>query len=94
MDWDWLTDFLDAAFAWLIEVLLWVPHKLYELFLAGVLVVLEAIPVPDWAEGVDLSWMPSSMSYFLQPFNLPLAVACVTGAYLTRFLIRRIPVIG
>jgi hypothetical protein len=94
MDWDWLTDWLDAAFAWLVELLLWLPNKVYELFLAGLLAVVNAIPVPSWATGIDLDWIPSGMAYWLEPFNVGLGLTCVLGGVLWRFLIRRIPVIG
>lgn len=94
MDWDWLTDWLDAAFAWLVQLLLWVPQKLYGLLLDGLAAVLTAIPVPTWAEGITLDWIPGTMAYFLEPFNIPLAMTCMTSAVLIRFLIRRIPVIG
>lgn len=94
MDWDWLTDWLDAAFAWLVELLLWLPLKLYELFLGAITVVVNAIPVPSWAEGLTLDWIPAGMAYWLGPFQIGFGITCITTAYLWRFLIRRIPVIG
>lgn len=94
MDWDWLTDWLDAAWAWLIELLLWVPQKLYGVLLGALSAVLNAIPVPSWAEGISLDWIPAGMAYFVAPFHLDLALTAITGGYLIRFLIRRIPVIG
>lgn len=94
MDWDWLTDWLNSAWAWLVELLLWIPQKLYELVTAGLAAVIVAIPVPSWAEGISLNWIPNTMAYFLGPMNIPLAITCVTGGLLIRFLIRRIPLIG
>lgn len=87
---DWLTDVLQ----WVLDLLLWIPRKVYELFLTGILAVIEAIPVPSWAENISLDWIPSSMGYFLEPFNVPFGLLCITGGYLWRFLVRRIPVIG
>jgi len=94
MDWDWLTDWLDAAFAWLVELLLWIPQKLYQLLLDGLTAVLNAIPVPAWAEGINLNWIPSGMAYWLEPFHIGFGMTCITGAYLWRFVIRRLPVVG
>lgn len=94
MDWDWLTDFFNAAIAWLVEVLLWVPQKLYELFLAGLQALLNSIPVPSWAEDISLDWIPSGMAYWLEPFQVGFAMTCITGAYVIRFVIRRLPVVG
>jgi len=87
-------DWVDEVLQWLLDVLLWVPRKLYQLILEGLLTVFNAIPVPSWAEGLDLDWIPAGMAYFLEPFNVAFGVTCITSAYLLRFLIRRIPVVG
>lgn len=94
MDWDWLTDFLNDAIAWLIDLLLWLPLKLYELLLSGLAAILNALPVPSWAADLNLDWIPSGMAYWLGPFQVGFGLTCITSAYLLRFLIRRIPVIG
>lgn len=38
--------------------------------------------------------IPSGVGYFLSAFNLGFGVKLIVSAYITRFLIRRIPVIG
>lgn len=78
----------------LLDLLLWIPRKIYQLFLEGLLALFNWIPVPAWAEGLDLDWVPSSMAYFLEPFNVAWGLTCITSAYLIRFLIRRLPVVG
>jgi Protein of unknown function (DUF2523) len=40
------------------------------------------------------SLLPPSIWYFLNLFNLTYGIPLIIGAYITRFLIRRIPVIG
>jgi len=87
-------DWVDEVLTWILDVLLWVPRKIYELLLAGLETVIAAIPVPSWAAELSLDWLPSSMAYFLEPFQLGLAVTSITGGYLLRFIIRRIPVVG
>lgn len=94
MDWDWLTDFLNDAWEFLSTLLLWVPQKLYDLFLSGVAAVIVAIPVPAWAQNLSLSWIPSGMAYWLEPFQVSFGLTCITSAYLMRFVLRRIPGIG
>lgn len=94
MDWDWLTDWLNAAWAWLIQLLLWVPQKLYGLLLDGLATAIEVIPVPTWAAGVSFAGIDNTIAYFAEPFQIDLALTVITSAYLIRFLIRRIPVIG
>jgi len=87
-------DWVDEVLQWLLDVLLWVPRKLYQLILEGLLTVFNAIPVPAWAEGLDLDWIPAGMAYFLEPFSIGFGITCITSAYLLRFLIRRVPVVG
>ena len=87
-----MQDFLDA----IVDVLLWVPLKLYGLLLDGLATVLEAIPIPAWASSVEgyASAISSSVLFYIQPFNLTEGVTILLGAYGIRFLIRRIPFIG
>lgn len=91
---DWLYDWLQDALTWLKDLLLWLPLKLYQLLLEALTTVLNAIPVPAWAENLNMNWVPSNLAYWLDPFNIPLALTCITGGYVLRFVIRRIPVIG
>lgn len=81
---------------WLRDLLLWVPKKLWELFLDGVAAVLEAIPVPSWLSGAGAVFdaIPDGVIYFAQALQLPAGLSMVLGAYVLRFIIRRIPIIG
>lgn len=94
MDWDWLTDWLDAAFSWLIDLLLWVPQKLYGLVLDALATVFEAIPVPSWAASISFAGIDNAIAFFAEPFHIDLGLTVVAGATLTRFLIRRLPFVG
>lgn len=42
----------------------------------------------------DFQSMPSSVAYFLRVFMLPQGLSMVFSAYVTRFMIRRVPLIG
>lgn len=81
---------------WLRDLLLWVPRKLWELFLDAVVAVLEAIPVPSWlsSAGSVFDAIPDGVIYFAQALQLPAGLAMVISAYVIRFIIRRIPIIG
>jgi len=81
---------------WLRDLLLWVPKKLWELFLDGVTAVLEAIPVPSWLSGASAVFdaIPDGVIYFAQALQLPAGLSMILGAYVLRFIIRRIPIIG
>lgn len=41
-----------------------------------------------------LSNIPSSVAYFLAPFRMDFAFKVIVTAYITRFLVRRIPLMG
>jgi len=94
LDWllEWLTKFLD----WLVEVLLWVPQKLWELFLDVLATILEAIPVPDFVANADvyLAAVPSSVAYFLGIVNFGFGLGVIITASIIRFVIRRLPGVG
>lgn len=81
---------------WLRDLLLWVPKKIWEWVLDGVAAVLEAIPVPSWlsSAGSVFDAIPDGVLYFAQALQLPAGLSMVISAYVIRFLIRRIPIIG
>lgn len=88
----WFEDFM----AWLLELLLWLPRKAYELLLEGLLQILNVIPVPDWLTDLSTNFagLPAGVAFFLQALQLPTGLAIVGSAYLVRFLIRRLPFFG
>lgn len=93
---NWLWDWLQEAVAWLAEFLQWLPLKLWELMLGAFASLMEAIPAPDWLEnaGDAFGSIPAGVMYFCEPMHLDTGISIICGAYVVRFLIRRIPVIG
>jgi hypothetical protein len=90
-----LLKFLGEMLAWLLDVILWAPRKLFELALDGFATVIEAIPVPSWLSGADpFASLDPGVVYFAEAFMIPEGIAIALGAYLIRFLVRRIPLIG
>lgn len=92
----YLIEFLERILAWLLEVLLWVPQKLYQLVLEALAAVLEAIPVPEFMENLGslVAGLDPAVAYFGGPLQLGTGLTWVFTAMTLRFLIRRIPVIG
>lgn len=92
----YLIEFLERILTWLLEAFLWVPQKLYELVLAGLATVIEAIPVPEFMEdlGSMVAGLDPAIAYFGAPLQLGTGLTWVFTAMSLRFLIRRIPVIG
>jgi len=86
----WLANFV----AWLVDLLLWIPLKLWGLVLGALATLIESIPVPGWAASISFAGLDSTLIYFATPFRLDLALTVIVSASILRFVIRRIPVIG
>lgn len=93
---DFLIDFLSDMLVWLKDLLLWLPNKLAELILDGLAALIEAIPVPSWLSNAPtfLGNIDPTVAFFLEGFQFAQGLLIVFAAYVLRFLIRRIPVIG
>lgn len=89
---DWLENFL----LWWIDILLWFPRELFKLLVQALANLVNSIPVPLFIQnlGPDLVNVFAQISWFGELVMLPEGVTLVLAAYLLRFLIRRIPVIG
>lgn len=89
---EWLQDFAQ----WLLDTLLYVPRWVWDQLLTALGAVIAAIPVPDFV----LVWtsnagsLPSSIIWFLTMFEFKSGLTMVASAYITRWMIRRIPVVG
>lgn len=79
----WIQDELKAFFYWL-----------YDCLMMGFAAVVESIPVPDFLSSNNSYVLSSTVSWFLEPFNVPYGVSIIVSAYIARFILRRIPFIG
>ena len=79
----WLQDELKAFFLWVFDSLM-----------SGFARVIELIPVPDFLANMQSVAMTPAVSWFLQPFELQYGLIAIGGAYIARFILRRIPFIG
>jgi hypothetical protein len=91
-----LIDFLSQILTWLKDLLLWLPRKLCELILDGLAVVIEAIPVPGFLDSAPgwLGGIEPTIVYFLEGFAFAEGLTIIFSAYVLRFLIRRLPIVG
>jgi len=78
------------------ELLLWIPKKIWAWILEQVGDAIDAIPVPSFFSDASsaLSRIPSEVGYFIEPLNLGTGISMIITAYVIRFTIRRIPIIG
>ena len=81
---------------WLLQVLLWLPKRLWADILAGLAAIITAIPVPSWISSIPgwLNGMPSGIWWWIGWLHFGSGLGIVISAYVLRFLIRRIPFVG
>jgi hypothetical protein len=93
---DYLIQFLAKILLWLLDWLKWGAEWIWNELMGAFIAVLNAIPVPGWlsaAPGV-IGAIPPSAAFFLQSLQVPSGLAIIIGAYVIRFIIRRIPLVG
>lgn len=80
--------------AWLIDeaklFLIWV----LEQCLSAVVSVIDAIPLPSWVDNIGTLQLPDALAWAVHAFEIPYGASVIASAYVIRFLIRRIPIIG
>lgn len=88
--------FIGDVIAWVVDFVQWVMVKAALLVFEAIIAVLSAIPVPEWISGIsgNIGSLSSGILYFIAPFEFGTGMAWVVSAYLLRFLIRRLPVVG
>ena len=89
---DWMNDVLQ----FLVDLLLWIPRKIWELLLDGIAAVVALIPMPEWVTQMASAAgaIPPSVTWWLDLFQVNTGLVIVGSAYLIRFTIRRTPVVG
>lgn len=88
--------FLGQILEWVVDFVQWVFVKLAILVFDAIIAVLSLIPVPEWmAElSTNIGSIGSGFLFFIAPFQFGTGIAWVVSAYVLRFLIRRLPVVG
>lgn len=78
---------------WLVDEIKLVFVGLYASILDSLTNLFSAIPTPDFLLGVVPS-LPQSVVFFANLFMVHYGMGIVVSAYLLRFLVRRLPIIG
>ena len=89
-------EFIEKFWADLIDVLLYIPRRVFELMMSALADLLSAIPVPAFILDMPTLFasVPAGITWGFWLFNVGFGVSITVSAYVLRFLIRRIPVIG
>lgn len=91
-----LIHWLVAAAQWLFDLLLKLPLHLWVLVLGGLQAAVNAIPVPSFFSDASnyVAQMPPLVAYISGGFEIPYGLGVITTAWLLRWVLRRIPLIG
>ena len=91
-----LIHWLGAAVQWVFNLLLLLPLHLWVLLLGGLQLAVNAIPVPSFFADASsyVAQMPASVAYFSTAMQIPYGLGVITSAWLFRWILRRIPLIG
>jgi hypothetical protein len=91
-----ILSFLGDALVFIVDLAEWVVVKWATMILDALIAVLSAIPVPTWLTELsgNIGTINPGVLYFIEPFQFGTGFAWVVSAFLVRFLIRRIPLVG
>ena len=87
-------DFLNSFWNNLLDSILLAPRLLYEGFAEGTLATFDALPASNIDTQATLNGVGGDILYFLNMVEFNYGLSVVFGAYIARFLLRRIPLIG
>lgn len=91
-----IIQFLGNMLEWVVDFFQWLVVKVFLLIFEALVFVLGLIPVPEWMESLagNAAAISPTILYFAAPLQLGTGLAWIVSAYVLRFLIRRLPVIG
>lgn len=85
---------INDFFQMLVDLLLWLPRKIYEFMADAIEDMLDWLPsTPLDLQSAMNSW-PSDVLYFMGLFEVDYAITALFTAAVARFFLRRIPAIG
>lgn len=56
--------------------------------------LIDLIPIPDFFDDMQTYTVPANLAFFVEPFQLEYGIGIVVSAYIARFIVRRLPVVG
>ncbi len=91
-----LFQWLQDAYDWFVEFIIGFPDFFMKWIVDGAIDFFNWLPVPSFFQQAAgaLQGIPREVIYFIEPFRVGEGLAIVMIAFLLRFIIRRIPIIG
>lgn len=92
----WLLGVIQSVADWFIGIAKSIGQWAVDGVLSALAAVIEAIPVPDALSNASTVFgqIPSGVVYLVSAASFGQGLGIVAGAYLVRFLIRRLPLVG
>ncbi len=93
----WLADLLVKIVEWVLDLVLYIPRLVWSIAADIILFFWGKISsyMPDLSGLSNLNVLKSTgVGYYLCLMDFWIGLAIITSAYIVRFLIRRIPVVG
>jgi hypothetical protein len=91
-----LIQWLVHAVQWCFDLLMKLPLHLWVLVLGGLQAAVNAIPVPSFFSNASnyVQGLPPMVAYLSSAMQIPYGLGVVTTAWVARWILRRIPLIG
>ncbi|WP_420592122.1 hypothetical protein [Bacterioplanoides sp.] len=80
---EWIRDELQAFGVWVLDSTL-----------SAAAGIFESIPAPEFLTSAEAYSIPPSVSWAASAFQLDIGAGIIVSAYIARFILRRIPIIG
>ena len=92
----WLAELIEKYVDWFLELVLWLPKKIWSLMLEGFATFIESIDPPQFMLDAQSFWggIPGGIVYFMDFFAVAEGMGMIAAALALRFIVRRIPLIG
>lgn len=91
-----LLQWLASAAQWVLDLVLKFPLHLWVLTLGGLQEAVNAIPVPSFFSSASgyVANLPPMVAFLSDALQIPFGLGVVTTAFVARWVLRRIPLIG
>ena len=92
----WFWEGIQETLSWIKDLAIWLIGKTIQLLVEGAIAAVNAIPIPDFFDEAQSAFgtIPEGVWWFASALEVGSGVLLILGAYLLRFILRRIPIFG
>lgn len=85
---------IGCALAWVRDEFQKFSMWCWENILSSLATAFESLPVPGFLSNVESYVLPETVAWAVSPFNLDIGFGIIVSSYVSRFIIRRLPIVG